>query len=153
MARSAVENLQATTAKHTFKVDFPKKFPFIHGDYERLREVLTNLIGNAIKYSPDGGLIKVGGEVGKNNMVRLFVSDEGIGIPLADQERIFERFHRVDNRLARQAPGTGLGLFLVRAVVEAHRGRVWVDSSPGAGSVFWVELPIGDEPRDASVNA
>lgn len=148
VARSAVENLQATTAKHTFEVDFPKKFPFIHGDYERLREVLTNLIGNAIKYSPDGGLIKVGGEVGKNNTVRLFVSDEGIGIPLAEQERIFERFHRVDNRLARQAPGTGLGLFLVRAVVEAHSGRVWVDSSPGAGSVFWVELPMGNEPSN-----
>jgi PAS domain S-box-containing protein len=146
MARSAVENLQTTTAKHTFAVDFPPDFPEIQGDYDRLREVLTNLIGNAIKYSPEGGLIKVGGLLGeKLNTIRLFVSDEGIGIPPGEQERIFERFHRVDNRLARQTPGTGLGLYLVRAVVEAHGGRVWVESSPGHGSVFWVELPLVTE--------
>jgi PAS domain S-box-containing protein len=145
IAQSAVEKLQATTNKHTFEIDFPPDYPPIRGDFERLREVLTNLIGNAIKYSPEGGLIKVGGTLGQNNTVRLYVSDEGIGIPPADQERIFERLYRVDNRLARQTPGTGLGLFLVKAVVEAHQGRVWVDSTPGAGSAFWVELPVGGE--------
>jgi signal transduction histidine kinase len=77
--------------------------------------------------------------------VRLYVSDEGIGIPPAEQEQIFERFHRVDNGLTRQAPGTGLGLFLVKAVVEAHGGRVWVERRPGQGSSFWVELPVGIE--------
>jgi signal transduction histidine kinase len=143
LARSAVENLQATTDRHTMVVDFPAEFPPVLGDFERLREVLTNLIGNAIKYSPEGGLIKVGGEAGPNK-VRLYVSDEGIGIPPAEQEQIFDRFHRVDNRLARQTPGTGLGLFLVRAVVQAHGGKVWVNSVPGHGSVFWVELPTGD---------
>lgn len=144
IAKTEVEKLQATTDKHTFTLEFPENFPPIQGDYDRLREVLTNLVGNAIKYSPEGGQIKVGGELGPANTVRIYVSDEGIGIPPADQERIFERFHRVDNRLARQTPGTGLGLFLVRAVVEAHGGRVWVNSLPGRGSVFWVELPIGD---------
>jgi PAS domain S-box-containing protein len=144
LAKSAVENLQATTDKHAFQLDFPDDYPTIMGDFERLREVLTNLIGNAIKYSPDGGSIKVGGRPGAANTIQLYVSDEGIGIPPADQERIFERFHRVDNRLARQTPGTGLGLFLVRAVVEAHGGRVWVDSTPGQGSVFWLELPTGE---------
>ncbi len=143
MAKTAVEKLQATTAKHTFVVDFPEDFPLIHGDAERLREALTNLISNAIKYSPEGGSIKVGGKVGENDRVRLYVSDEGIGISPGDQERIFERFYRVDNRLARQTPGTGLGLFLVKAVIEAHGGRVWVESAPGQGSVFWVELPVG----------
>jgi signal transduction histidine kinase len=142
MARSTVEKLRSTTAKHTFAVDFPEDFPPLLGDEERLGEVLTNLVGNAIKYSPDGGLIKMGGLVNDNGTLQLFVSDEGIGIPPGEQERIFERFHRVDNRLARQTPGTGLGLFLVRAVVEAHGGRVWVESSPGQGSVFWVELPL-----------
>jgi PAS domain S-box-containing protein len=145
MAKTAVENLQATTDEHIFEVDFPPDYPPIRGDFERLREVLTNLIGNAIKYSPEGGLIKVGGMPGKNNTVRLYVSDEGIGISPADQERIFERLYRVDNRLARQAPGTGLGLFLVKAVVEAHGGQVWVESTPGKGSTFWVELPVGHE--------
>ena len=143
MATSAVENLQATTNKHTFHVDFPQGFPPIRGDFERLREVLTNLIGNAIKYSPDGGSIKVGGKLGINTTVRLYVGDEGIGIPAGDQERIFERLYRVDNRLARQTPGTGLGLYLAKAVVEAHGGRVWVESTPGEGSTFWVELPQG----------
>jgi signal transduction histidine kinase len=143
LTRSAVENLRATTAKHTFAVDFPPDFPPIYGDIERLREALTNLIGNAIKYSPDGGQITVGGQTAGPNAVRLSVSDEGIGIPPGEQERIFERFHRVDNRLARQTPGTGLGLFLVRAVVEAHGGRVWVNSLPGKGSIFWLELPVG----------
>ena len=150
MAATAVEKLQATTDKHTITVSFPNDFPPIQGDYERLREVLTNLIGNAIKYSPDGGHIEVKGSLEKHNHVRLTVSDEGIGIPLADQQRIFERFHRVDNRLARQTPGTGLGLFLVKAVVEAHGGRAGVESTPGQGSTFWVDLPIGDRPTDNS---
>jgi PAS domain S-box-containing protein len=145
LTRSTVEKLRSTTDKHTFEVDFPEDFPLIQGDEERLHEVLTNLVGNAIKYSPDGGLIKVGGWVNENNTARLYVSDEGIGIPPGEQERIFERFHRVDNRLARQAPGTGLGLFLVKAVVEAHGGRVGVESSPGQGSLFWVELPLAGQ--------
>lgn len=143
MARSTMDKLQTTTDKHTFALEFPEDFPAIQGDYERLQEVLNNLIGNAIKYSPGGGLIRVGGMVGENNTVRLYVSDKGIGISPGDQERIFERFHRVDNRLTRQTPGTGLGLFLVKAVVEAHNGRVWVESTPGQGSIFWVELPLG----------
>jgi PAS domain S-box-containing protein len=143
MATENVEKLRSTTDKHTFVVKFETGFPLISGDYDRLREVITNLLGNAIKYSPDGGVIEVGGVEGPHNSVRFYVRDDGIGIPPSDQERIFDRFHRVDNRLARQTPGTGLGLFLVRAVVEAHNGKVWVDSVPGQGSTFWVELPVG----------
>ncbi|NJN92732.1 MAG: PAS domain S-box protein [Anaerolineales bacterium] len=143
LARLIVKKLQTTTTQHTFVVDFPPDFPPIQGDYERLQEVLTNLIGNAIKYSPEGGLIKVGGMVLENNLIRLYISDQGIGISPGDQEQIFDRFYRVDNRLTRQTPGTGLGLFLVKAVVEAHGGRVGVQSSPGQGSTFWIELPLG----------
>jgi len=145
MAKEAVGKLQSTSPKHTFAVDFPDDFPPIQGDFERLQEVLTNLIGNAIKYSPEGGKITVWGERGKHNNVRVYISDEGIGIPPADQERIFDRFHRVDNRLTRQAPGTGLGLFLVKAVIEAHSGKVGVKSTPGQGSTFWIELPTGNQ--------
>lgn len=143
MTTAAVEKLQTTTTRHTFSVEFPAGFPPVKGDFERLQEVLTNLLGNAIKYSPEGGLIKVWGTPGDGHTVRLYVSDEGIGIPPAEQERIFDRFHRVDNRLARQTPGTGLGLFLVKAVVEAHNGKVGVESAPGQGSTFWIELPMG----------
>ena len=109
MVRSAVEKLQATTQNHTFTVSFSANFPPIQGDYERMREVLTNIIGNAIKYSPEGGHISIEGHFAAHNKVRLSIQDEGIGIPPSDQERIFDRFHRVDNRLARQTPGTGLG--------------------------------------------
>ncbi len=151
IASTAVENLRATTENHTFTLDFPEDFPPLLGDYERLRQVLTNLIGNAIKYSPEGGLIKVGGTVEGPGRVRVYVSDEGIGISPADHERIFDRFHRVDNRLARQTPGAGLGLFLVKAVIEAHGGRVWVDSVPGKGSIFWVEMPV-QKPGDDRQN-
>lgn len=144
MTTAAVEKLQATTNKHTISVDFSSDLPPIRGDFERLREVLTNLIGNAIKYSPDGGSIKVEGRLENPNKIRLSISDEGIGIAPADQQRIFDRFHRVDNRLSRQTPGTGLGLYLVKSVIEAHSGQVGVNSSPGQGSTFWIELPIGE---------
>lgn len=149
MANRAVDKLKTTTNKHTFAVDFPQDFPPIQGDFERLREVLTNLIGNAIKYSPEGGKVKVGGRLADSNTVRVYVRDEGIGIPPADQEQIFDRFYRVDNRLTRQTPGTGLGLYLVKAVVEAHGGRVWVESTAGRGSTFWIELPAGTAPDEA----
>lgn len=141
MARRAVETLSATTDRHQFVLAFADDFPPIDGDQERLQQVITNLISNAIKYSPDGGTITIGGQ-GQDGNALCFVRDEGIGIPPADHERVFERFHRVDNGLTRKAPGTGLGLFLVRAVIEAHRGQVWVESKPGEGSTFWLSLPI-----------
>jgi PAS domain S-box-containing protein len=141
MAQKSVEKLRSQTDQHTFSVDFPPDFPPVKGDYERIREVLSNLINNAIKYSPDGGLIRVGGRVGEDE-VRILVSDEGIGIPSTEQEHIFDRFARVDNSLTRQMAGAGLGLFLVKAVIEAHGGQVWVESRPGQGSTFTFTLPI-----------
>ncbi len=141
MAEKVVEKFRPQTDQHTFSLDFPPDFPPVRADYERIREVLSNLVSNAIKYSPGGGLIRVGGWV-EEDQVGIFVSDEGIGIPASEQERIFERFARVDNSLTRQMPGAGLGLFLVKAVVEAHGGRVWVDSRPGHGSTFNFTLPI-----------
>ncbi len=143
MAQKSVEKFRTQTDRHTFSIDFSSNFPPVRGDYERIREVLSNLISNAIKYSPDGGLIRVGGWV-EGDEVRVFVSDEGIGIPTTEHERIFDRFARVDNSLTRQMPGAGLGLFLVKAVVEAHGGRVWVDSRPGQGSTFNFTLPAGN---------
>jgi PAS domain S-box-containing protein len=141
MAEKAVQKLRTQTQRHSFSVDFPPDFPPVQGDYERIGEVLSNLIGNAIKYSPAGGLIRVVGAV-RDGEVVLSVSDEGVGIPVNDQERIFERFTRVDNSLTRQTPGAGLGLFLVKAVVAAHGGRVWVDSQPGRGATFHIALPL-----------
>ncbi|MEM7030252.1 MAG: ATP-binding protein [Chloroflexota bacterium] len=140
IAQQAIDTLQATTDKHKFVIEFPTDYPTISGDHDRMSQVLTNLISNAIKYSPDGGLIQIGGDI-LSETIRLYVADDGIGIPEAEHERIFERFHRVDNSLARKTPGTGLGLFLVRSVIEAHGGTVRVESRPGSGSCFWIELP------------
>ncbi len=148
MAQRAIEKLRGQSPRHNFSVDFPSDFPPVMGDYERIREVLSNLIGNAIKYSPEGGLIQVGGRR-EDDQVVVFVSDEGIGIPTTEHERIFERFNRVDNSLTRQTAGAGLGLFLVRSVIQAHGGRVWVESSPGRGSTFLFSLPLDEGGPDS----
>jgi PAS domain S-box-containing protein len=140
MAEKAVDKFRTQVDRHTFSVNFPPNFPPVKGDYERIREVLSNLISNAIKYSPDGGLIRIGGQV-ETHAVRVYVSDEGVGIPATEQERIFDRFARVDNSLSRQTPGAGLGLFLVKSVIEGHGGRVWVESQPGHGATFYFTLP------------
>jgi PAS domain S-box-containing protein len=140
MAERAVGKFRTQSTQHTFSLDFPSDFPLVKGDYERIREVLSNLIGNAIKYSPGGGLIQVGGRTRDGEAV-VFVSDEGIGIPSTEQERIFDRFNRVDNSLTRQIPGAGLGLYLVRSVITAHGGTVWVESQPGKGATFLFSLP------------
>ena len=102
--------------------------------------MLANLVSNAIKYSPDKGKITVSGRFDENQ-VYVAVSDQGIGIPAGEQERIFDRFYRVDGALSRRTQGAGLGLYLVKSVVEAHGGRIWVSSTPGQGSTFVFTLP------------
>jgi signal transduction histidine kinase len=103
--------------------------------------VLTNLVSNAVKYSPEGGTIRIGGRAEEGRAI-VYVSDQGIGIPPEEQQRIFDRFYRVDNRLRRDTQGSGLGLFLSRAIVEAHGGRIWVESQVGRGSRFSFTLPL-----------
>jgi PAS domain S-box-containing protein len=140
LAEKIVDGFQTQTDLHTFELDFPPDFPPVWGDPERLREVLSNLVSNAVKYSPDGGSVWVGGRVDGAG-VTIYVADQGIGIPPEEQTRIFDRFHRVETGLHRSTEGTGLGLYLVKAIVEAHGGRVWVESAPGRGSIFMFTLP------------
>ena len=140
LIKKVADEFRTQTSKHQISVDLPDELPPISGDEERLREVITNLLSNAIKYSPQGGAIRIGADTDARE-VRIYVADEGIGIAAEERERIFERFFRVDNASARRSQGAGLGLFLVKAVVEAHRGRVWVDSVPGKGSQFNIALP------------
>jgi PAS domain S-box-containing protein len=125
-----------------FELRFADDLPPVQADYERIRMVLTNLVSNAIKYSPEGGTIRLGGRA-EGEQALVFVADQGIGIAPEDQERVFERFYRVDNRLRRDTQGSGLGLYLTRAIVEAHGGRIWVESQVGRGSRFWFTLPLG----------
>ncbi|HLG73072.1 MAG TPA: ATP-binding protein [Chloroflexota bacterium] len=114
----------------------------INVDPDRLEQVLINLVDNAIKYSPREAPVSIRLTSGPDE-IQFSVADRGIGIPEDQRERIFERFYRVDNSAARKAKGTGLGLFIVRAIIEAHGGRIWVDSTPGQGSTFHIALPRG----------
>lgn len=129
------------TAKYDLQLDFPPDFPPLLADEERLQQVLTNLVSNAIKYSPDGGTIRVGGRV-QGDHAEFYVSDQGIGIPAAQQARLFEPFYRVDSSLGRRTQGVGLGLFLCKAIVEGHGGRIRAESAPGKGSTFRFTLPL-----------
>ena len=140
MADSLLEKFRTQTSSHLLAADFPRDFPTVPGDEERLRQVLANLLNNAIKYSPQGGTIRVSGRVQADQVV-VTVQDEGIGLAPEDQERIFERFTRVDNALSRKTQGVGLGLYLVRAILDAHGGRIWVQSRPSMGAVFHFSLP------------
>jgi PAS domain S-box-containing protein len=115
--------------------------PAISGDPDKVRQVLANLVDNAAKYSPDGGVIEVR-LTGLRNAVRFSVHDEGLGIPVVDQRRIFEKFYRVDPNLRRGIGGTGLGLYICRELVRRMRGHIWVDSREGEGSTFAFELPV-----------
>ena len=139
LAESVVEQFRTQTDKHLLITEFAN-IPPVPGDQERLRQVLNNLLNNAIKYSPQGGTIRVSGRVLPDQVV-ISVQDEGIGVDPADHERIFERFSRVDNSSSRKTQGAGLGLYLVRAIVEAHHGHVWVESRKGEGAEFSFSLP------------
>jgi PAS domain S-box-containing protein len=115
--------------------------PDVAADPDKLRQILTNLIDNAIKYSPDGGNVEI--EIGRSGgRVRFRVTDEGLGVPPAEQDRIFEKFFRLDPNLTRGVGGTGLGLYISRELVTRMNGRIWLDSDGRAGSSFFVELPI-----------
>lgn len=140
LAASCVGRFSSQTRIHEFALSFQDNFPAISGDERLLRQVIDNLLTNAIKYSPAGGTITVGGRYTKSN-VTLFVRDEGVGIAEADIPHVFERFYRVEGALTRKTKGTGLGLYLVKAIIDAHHGAVHVKSTVGGGSTFYFTLP------------
>jgi two-component system, OmpR family, phosphate regulon sensor histidine kinase PhoR len=132
-------------------VNQANRIPDIAGDRRRLTEVLQNLLDNAIQYTPAGGQIMVSAGV-TGSEVTFTVSDTGIGIPQADQPRIFERFYRVDVARSREVGGTGLGLSIAKHLVEGHGGRIWVESEVGQGSQFHFSVPIFDSERTTQRN-
>ncbi len=127
----------------TIDVSIPAVLPKVAGDMERTRQVLTNLLDNAVKYSPQGGRIELGVEA-DGGYARFTVRDEGLGIPLGEQKRIFEKFYRLDPDHRRGIGGSGLGLYICRELVRTMGGRIWVDSDPGEGATFTFELPVAD---------
>lgn len=142
LVESCVEtaSLKAGAQQLTLQVTVPEGLPAVRGDANRLQEVLQNLLDNAVQYTPTGGHIEVAAAQPDGQVV-ITVSDTGIGIPQAEQSRIFERFYRVDAARSREAGGTGLGLSIARHIVEAHGGRIWVESTVGEGSRFHFSVP------------
>ncbi len=117
----------------------------IHGDGDRLQQVISNLVDNAIKYGRPGGRVVVGARSLHEDIVEAWVADDGVGIPVEARERIFERFYRIDKGRSREQGGTGLGLSIVKHIVHAHGGEVRVESEPGRGSCFYFTLPRVNE--------
>jgi two-component system phosphate regulon sensor histidine kinase PhoR len=142
---AAVQNvLQAQrsyTDKHQLKLESNGEIPHITADSDKFDQILTNLVSNAIKYSPSGGEVVV--DISSDDlMLHVGVRDQGIGIPADKLHRVFEKFERVDNRDTRQAGGTGIGLFLVKHLVELHQGSIEIESEVGKGSHFKFEIPL-----------
>jgi len=133
----------------TLSLNVPSQLPDVSADNRRLQEVLQNLLDNAIQYTLPGGKIVLSAET-RGDEVIFTVADTGIGIPQADQPRIFERFYRVDVARSREAGGTGLGLSISKHLVEAHGGRIWVESEVGVGSKFHFAVPVFDPERAAT---
>jgi two-component system, OmpR family, phosphate regulon sensor histidine kinase PhoR len=150
---SCVETAQRPAAEKDLRisVNLQDRLPDIAADRRRLAEVLQNLLDNAIQYTSAGGQIMLSASADAGE-VKFTVSDTGIGIPKADQPRIFERFYRVDAARSREVGGTGLGLAIAKHLVEAHGGRIWVESEVGQGSQFYFTVPVFDSERPTSRN-
>ena len=141
LLREVEESFRTPLPRQSIEIDCPETLRPVIGEAVSIHQALKNLLGNAIKYSPVDTTIVVGAQA-DDDCALLWVRDEGPGIPADQQERIFERFYRVTGR--KGPAGTGLGLALVREIVHAHGGRVWVESAPGAGSTFYLSLPFAD---------
>lgn len=142
IAEKVTRAQQAYTDRHEVYSTIPKDFPPIMADADKVTQILDNLVGNAVKYSPNGGKVVVSAE-DEGETIRIDVSDEGLGVPEHHREKIFERFHMVDDDVDHKAvKGTGIGLYLVRHLARAHGGDVWLAySEVGKGSTFSVRLP------------
>lgn len=144
--RNTVDKIRQQYSTHRIAVDLPRGFPLVYADALRLERILHNLLENAIKYSPDRGDIQVFAREEPDHLV-IGVKDQGIGISILDQAKLFGPFQRLEDHRLSGVKGAGLGLLVCRRLVEAHGGRIWVESEPGRGSIFCFTLPLGDETR------
>ncbi|MCJ7569464.1 MAG: ATP-binding protein [Anaerolineales bacterium] len=143
LARQIADRFKTQSDRHDIEIDFPSDLPLVFADETRLMQVMGNLLSNAVKYSPDGGKVTISGSTKRNEIV-VCVQDEGPGIAVEDVPRIFNLFYR-SNETSRKIKGAGLGLFLAKAVIEAHDGRIWVDDRVKDGACICFSLPIAKD--------
>jgi len=141
LAGKVVRRLEGLNSKHTLIKDFQADFPSLTAVPQLMEQVISNLVENAIKYSPEGGKVLIKGRYDRNS-VEVSVTDEGIGIPSGEIENLFQKFYRVQSGSSRKIEGTGLGLYICKAIVEAHGGKLEVSSQQGKGSTFTFRLPL-----------
>jgi signal transduction histidine kinase len=154
LIQEAVQAIEPLTDRNelSMRVNLPHDLAPVWGDPQHLRQIMDNLLDNAVRYTPAQGSITIWAALadledcqdGRQEHVVVSVRDTGVGIPSEEQQRIFEKFYRADNPLSVEAGGTGVGLAIVRSLVEAHGGRVWVESEPGAGSTFSFTVPASE---------
>jgi len=141
VVHDTVEKVRRQSSAHQFVVYLPRKVPPVYADPLRLERILYNLLENAVKYSPQGGEVRVSVKPEEEHLV-IGISDQGIGISLADQAKLFGPFQRLEESRPDEVGGAGLGLLVCSRLVEAHGGRIWVESEPGRGSSFLFTLPL-----------
>ncbi len=141
LIQGVVDEMARLTSEHRFLVDLPSQFPVVEADPERIMQVLRNLLDNAVKYSPEGGLIIVRAET-KPQEVVVSVADQGLGIAPEHLHQLFEKYFRAKTGLAQHVVGSGLGLPISHAIIENHGGRIWAESVVGQGSIFYFTLPL-----------
>jgi signal transduction histidine kinase len=146
IVNEAADRMRPNAPRHPLTLRLDPMVGEVSGDRDKLTQVMANLLSNAVKYSPDGGEIVVSTRV-EGNAAHVVVRDHGMGIPAGALETIFERYGRVESLATRHIQGTGLGLPIVRQIVQLHGGSVWVESTVGEGSVFHVTLPRGATAR------
>ena len=139
LKKDKIDTRDIKTKNYTIKRNFTKRDLWVELDTDKFIQVVDNIMNNAIKYSPDGGVITC--RLLETHNVILSISDQGLGIPKKDLGHVFDRFFRVDKARSRAQGGTGLGLAISKEVIELHHGRIWVDSVEGKGSTFYISLP------------
>ncbi len=141
LVREVIDRARASSEKHSLRTELDEALPIINADPDRLIQVISNLVSNAVKYSPDGGEVTIS-TAAENGQVRVAVKDQGVGIPPEFIGRVFGRYERFENSKTSKVVGTGLGLAISRQIVELHGGKIWVESKVGSGSTFQFTVPL-----------
>jgi signal transduction histidine kinase len=151
LIEGACQRFGGRSRRHQFVADLPESLPLVLGDRDRLESVLYNLLENAVKYAPQGGEVRVRAIV-HSRTLEVSVEDRGAGIPLAEREHVFQPYYRLGSPTGSQIRGSGLGLYICKAVVEAHGGRIWIECDGASGTVVRFTVPRAPDGEPGSSN-